>query len=238
MADRWAAALRFRALRLGEVPVMAGPGDEIAAGAGGPGHLRASHADREQVVSTLQAAFAQGRLTKGEFDLRVGQALASRTYADLAALTADIPAGLTTAKPPTPARAQDGQPVLRPGPVITAATVLYAGVWIYAMFFPKGGDGPSKLPIIFDGGLIYLIILAICVGQMVALRRAQRSGGQSPQRPAAGGGGPASGRLPSADPDRQLPSADPGHQHTAEAGRRRLPLLRGGVRRPGQSYST
>ena len=33
-----------------------------------------------------------GLLTKDEFDLRVGQALASRTYADLGALTADIPA--------------------------------------------------------------------------------------------------------------------------------------------------
>ena len=74
---------------------MAGPGDEIAAGAGGRGHLRASHADREQVIDTLKAAFVQGRLDKDEFDLRVGQAFASRTYAELAAVTADIPAGLT-----------------------------------------------------------------------------------------------------------------------------------------------
>ena len=74
---------------------MAGPGDEIAAGTGGRGHLRASHADREQVVGTLKAAFVQGRLVKDEFDLRVGQALAPRTYAELAALTADLPAGLS-----------------------------------------------------------------------------------------------------------------------------------------------
>jgi len=39
---------------------MAGPGDEIAAGAGGRGHPRASHADREQVIGTLKAAFVQG----------------------------------------------------------------------------------------------------------------------------------------------------------------------------------
>jgi hypothetical protein len=38
---------------------MAGPEDEIAAGAGGRGYLRASHADREQVIETLKAA---GRL--------------------------------------------------------------------------------------------------------------------------------------------------------------------------------
>ena len=79
---------------------MAGPGDERAAAAGGRGHLRASHADREQVIGTLKAAFVQGMLAKDEFDLRVGQALASRTGTELAALTADIPAGLITAKPP------------------------------------------------------------------------------------------------------------------------------------------
>ena len=51
---------------------MAGPGDERAARAGGRGHLRASHADREQVIGTLKAAFVQGMLGKDEFDLRVG----------------------------------------------------------------------------------------------------------------------------------------------------------------------
>jgi DNA-binding beta-propeller fold protein YncE len=72
-----------------------GPGDAKAAGELGGGHLRASHADREQVIAALKAAFIQGRLTKDEFDSRVGRALGSRTYAELAALTADIPAGLT-----------------------------------------------------------------------------------------------------------------------------------------------
>ena len=78
---------------------MAGPGDQIAASAGGRGHLRASHADREQAVSVLKAAFVQGLLDKDEFDLRIGQVLASRTYTELAALTADIPARLTAAQP-------------------------------------------------------------------------------------------------------------------------------------------
>ena len=74
---------------------MAGPGDEIAAGAGGLSRLRASYRDRERVIELLKAAFVQGRLAKQEFDLRVGQALASRTYADLEAVTAGIPAGVT-----------------------------------------------------------------------------------------------------------------------------------------------
>jgi hypothetical protein len=63
------------------------------------GQLRASHADREQAIGVLQAAFVQGRLTKDEFSLRVGQVFASRTYADLGALTADIPSWVTSAQP-------------------------------------------------------------------------------------------------------------------------------------------
>jgi hypothetical protein len=42
---------------------MAGPGDEIAAAEGrSRSELRASHADREQVIEVLKAAFVQGRL--------------------------------------------------------------------------------------------------------------------------------------------------------------------------------
>ncbi len=47
--------------------------------AAGHGRLRASHADREQVIDALKAAFVQGRLTEDEFDARVGQAFASQT---------------------------------------------------------------------------------------------------------------------------------------------------------------
>jgi len=79
--------------------VLAGPGDEKAAAAG-RGHLRASHADREQTIDALKAAFVQGRLTKDEFDARVGQTFGARTYAELATVTADIPAGLGGARPP------------------------------------------------------------------------------------------------------------------------------------------
>jgi hypothetical protein len=55
--------------------------------------MRASHADRERAIDVLKAAFAEGRLDKDEYIERVGQVQASRSYADLAALTADVPAG-------------------------------------------------------------------------------------------------------------------------------------------------
>src|SRR5262245_27682943 len=102
---QWAAGLGFfHGARGGAV--MAGLGHEIAARSGGRGDLRASHADREQVIGVLKAAFVAGMLAKDEFDLRVGQTLASRTYAQLAELTADLPAGIAAAQPPEPAWAQ------------------------------------------------------------------------------------------------------------------------------------
>jgi Domain of unknown function (DUF1707) len=101
--------------------------------------LCASHADREQVTGTLKAAFVQGLLDKDEFDLRVGQAFASRTYAELAAVTAGIPARPDPAQPPKPARAHAQQPVLRPGRVITAASALYAGVEAFLFLLPIWG---------------------------------------------------------------------------------------------------
>src|SRR5580658_8036325 len=92
-----------------EVPMITGPEEGPAAGRG---HLRAAHADREHVIDLLKAAFVQGRLTKDELDARTGQALTARTYAQLAALTDDIPAGPQTARPPV--RQQNRQQQNRP----------------------------------------------------------------------------------------------------------------------------
>jgi hypothetical protein len=78
------AARHFR-----EAPVTIGPVDPVAAARG---RLRASDADRERVIETLKVAFTQDRLTRDELDLRAGRAFGARTYADLAAATADIPA--------------------------------------------------------------------------------------------------------------------------------------------------
>ena len=79
-----------------EAPVRPEPRAQAAAG------LRASRADRERVIDLLKAAFVQGRLERDEFDARIGQAVASRTYGELAAVTADIPAELIGALPRRP----------------------------------------------------------------------------------------------------------------------------------------
>jgi hypothetical protein len=61
--------------------------------------MRASSADRERAVDVLKAGFAEGRLTQDEYNDRMGRAYAARTYADLASLTADLPAGAIPAWP-------------------------------------------------------------------------------------------------------------------------------------------
>jgi hypothetical protein len=103
--------------------------------AAGRGRLRASHADREKVIGTLKTAFVHGMLAKDEFDLRVSQAFASRTHAELAALTADLPAGLAVGQPSRPARTQD-EIMQRPGRMMAVATTVYAGVWMFGLLVP------------------------------------------------------------------------------------------------------
>ena len=161
---------------------MAGPGDEIAKAARGRGHLRASHADREQVIETLKAAFVHGMLAKDEFDLRVGQTFASRTYAELAAVIADIPVGLTTPKPPAPSWAQGEARIPRPGIVLTVATALYAVTW--AFLLPKG----AVTALVGIATPFYLIVVIFAGAQLAESRQKERSGGQSPPRRAAGDG--------------------------------------------------
>jgi len=55
--------------------------------------MRAASADRERAVDVLKAGFAEGRLTQEEYNDRMGRAYAARTYGELTALTADLPAG-------------------------------------------------------------------------------------------------------------------------------------------------
>jgi len=83
--------------------VAINPWDPTTATWTGRGRMRASDADREQVIDTLKAAFVQGLLTREELSARTGQALASRTYAELALVTAGL---MRTASPPRPASAR------------------------------------------------------------------------------------------------------------------------------------
>jgi hypothetical protein len=61
--------------------------------------LRAADADRHQIAEQLKAALDEGRLSLGEYDDRVREAYAARTYAELLYLVADLPKpGLSAAE--------------------------------------------------------------------------------------------------------------------------------------------
>jgi hypothetical protein len=157
---------------------MAGPGDEMSAAAG-RGRLRASHADREQVIDTLKVAFVQGRVAKDELDLRVGQAFAARTYADLAAVTADLPAGLTGVRRPGKAVRASARPPI--GKVVLAATSVIIPPAMLAVAVLTEDHRLAKLSM-----LLVVIILLAWMGvtrRMLVSRDERRSGGRLPPGP-------------------------------------------------------
>ncbi len=72
-------------------PYSAAPA--LPVGAGIDPDWLAGSADRERTVGVLRAGFTEGRLTEDELADLVARAYAARTYRDLWALTADLPAG-------------------------------------------------------------------------------------------------------------------------------------------------
>jgi hypothetical protein len=91
--------------------------------------MRAASADRERAVDVLKAGFAEGRLTQDEYNERMNRAYAARTYAELSALTADLPAGAVPMVYP--------MPVYQP-PVTTNSLARAALVLGVAEFFTMG----------------------------------------------------------------------------------------------------
>jgi len=160
--------------------------------------MRASHADREQVVELLKVAFVQGRLDGDELDARVGQALTARTYADLAAFTADIPAARAPRRPAQtaehrPAKAGVGVTLAAGFLGVVAATIL-------------GGENPVER-LIFAAMLLPLVGL-MAVGLLMFHSWLDRRGtGQRPSGPGPGGPGLEDSRSAGTGDDRPLPGA-------------------------------
>jgi hypothetical protein len=168
---------------------MAGSGDETAAAVAGRGHLRASRADREDVIDTLKAAFVQGRLARDEFDLRVSQTLGSRTHAELAVLTADLPAGLIEAQPPhEPVPAPGGPRVNKP---------LMWGSWIIVVL--TVGAMVALAPTAYLGLLGYGVLPLLIAGPVAGTLtldswRETRTAGPPPPEQRRGGQAPEGGQ--------------------------------------------
>jgi hypothetical protein len=165
--------------------MMTGPQTEMTAGMAVHGYLRASHADREQIIDVLKAAFVQGRLTKDEFDARIGQAFAARTYADLAAV---IPAGLIGAQSPPKAartqepkaaRTQDRPPVNRDAKSAVCAIVLAAALWLAAFFT----DNAAVFMVAIVVTIVVLLASPAANALILGSGNKKHSGGQLPPAP-------------------------------------------------------
>jgi hypothetical protein len=191
--------------------VTAGRGDGSA---DEQGQLRASHADRDQAIDVLKAAFVQGRLTKGEFDLRVGRVFASRTYADLGALTADLPGLVTGAQPSgedarKPGRALSFKTAARVGAVGASPAVTSAAV---VMMQSSGVPAVAGVLLVgLAGVLVTVLLAALLVLLSWAVRRSQRGPAQGPPS------GPAGLAFERPASPRQLPPTRRDRWHIAEA---------------------
>jgi hypothetical protein len=164
---------------------MSGPGDQTA-GAEGRDHgaLRASHADRERVVTALKAAFVEGRLTEDELDARVGQVYASRTYAELAevtaAVTADIPAELAGAG------ARSARDPWRATKIAWRIEYAIFLPGIVAVLLLPGGPHTSVATVVILITAVYLLFWILGVSLMIGSRPAKRPGRQLPPPSAPG----------------------------------------------------
>jgi hypothetical protein len=185
---------------------MTGPDDKAAAGRG---HLRAAHADREQVIAVLKAAFVQGRLTQDELEARAAQAFASKTYAELAALTADIPtlpadpAGLPALAPAsTPARTL-GKAARRAGVCLLVALAVAEGAFL------------TNTPILLVLAFFAFIAASGFIGYgIIDARQQWRSRSQPPSPPGHDGGGLRDGRSARPGPGPALPDHRTDHTRT------------------------
>lgn len=133
---------------------MAGPGGGTGAGSQDRGRLRASRAGREQVIEVLKAAFVQERLTRDEFELRIGRALTARTYAEQDAVIADLPAGLSTgrSREPVRARTRSGDEIRTGVRVTGAGTVMAVLLWVVAVV--AGDNGAAYIAAFWATGLV------------------------------------------------------------------------------------
>ena len=164
----------------------------------------------------LKAAFVQGRLAKDEFGLRVGQALASQTYADLAALTADIPAGPTGAQPPEAAREPADKQAVTAVACVSAA---WTGIWVPLVIV----DGiPSLATLVLVVVLISVVPVSLA-GFLLYHGWLDKRADRQSSRGLPPGGGEAPWRPAPADPARQPPPVSRDLRQTAEAAQIRRP---------------
>jgi hypothetical protein len=144
------------------MPVTTGPWDPTASGVRRNGHLRASDADRERAIDILKAAFVLGMLTWDELDARAGEALGSRTYAELTALTTDLPGTVKGGRPAEPA----GNPADATGARARRPTGKKAVAWAACLIVLLPALGAAFLT--YYGGFLVLFVFAFLAATITA----------------------------------------------------------------------
>ena len=155
--------------------------------------IRASDADRQEVIERLRAALDEGRLKMEEYIDRVGHASEAVTYGDLAPLYADLPESTAVAWPdPRPPAAAVPPPA--PTPVVhsrrgmpTALKVLWT-IWGAAVavnlviWFIVSVSAHHLIYIwpVWVAGPLGAILLAVSVGVGQIRRGSGRPGPQLP----------------------------------------------------------
>jgi uncharacterized protein DUF1707 len=200
----------------------------------GRGRMRAGHDDREQVIAELKAAFVQGRLDKDELEERAGRAVASRTYGELAALTADIPdPAPSSAAASADAAAAGSTPgrtlargVKRAGICLLAAAALMEAAFLTGNFLLIVAATFAALAA--GGFLGYGIIDAIQERRALAQLALGTGAGSGPGDAGPSGGPSTRGLVP---PEGRVPPGDRGGPALAEA-RRSIRVRAGRARIP------
>jgi Flp pilus assembly protein TadB len=121
--------------------------------------MRTSRADREPAIDALKVAYVQGRLTKDEFDERLGRALAPLTHAELTALTSDLPDGLATAGRPRGADQDMTQPREGNRGEARVLATLVAGVMLVALMGNGIGSPLHVLAIVLLLSPVWMLAL-------------------------------------------------------------------------------
>ena len=192
--------------------------------AGPPGML-AANTDRDRVIDVLKAGFAEGRLSKTEYDDRAARVYAARTYGELGSLVADLPAGPLAGPPQYPVAGYLPPPAVNS----TAVAALTCGI---AVFLTMGltaipaivlghsarrqvratgqrGDGMSLAGMVL--GWVGVAFLAVAVAGLVAVSVTGRSSRPVVVNPVvvkpvpANPGGPLKPAIPVGNPANGLP---------------------------------
>jgi hypothetical protein len=147
------------------------PADQTAAVASrGRDGFRASHADRERVIGTLKAAFVQGRLTEDELDARADRVYASRTYAELAAVTSEVTADI----PVEPARARRARDPWRATKIAWRIEYAVFLPGIVGFLLTPGGPNTTLADGIAVTAVMYVVFWALGAYMLLNSRHSRR----------------------------------------------------------------